>query len=83
MTYSDLNPGWTRDNLAVVEVNGVEMTDYRPWEEDRKADWKAHTYTWKCRCGRTPTLRHERIGEFWKSVQGNPNKSAWKMVVSA
>lgn len=28
-------------------------------------DWKSHTYTWKCRCGRNHSRRHERIGGAW------------------
>ena len=34
-------------------------------EEDRDFDMHDRTYTWKCRCGKTWQLKHERITQVW------------------
>jgi hypothetical protein len=45
-------------------------------------DWHDYTYTWHCRCGRTPSLRHERISDFWAEVKDEPyDRPVWRLVV--
>lgn len=71
MDGSATNPSWTPDGLMVHARPNVEMQDYRPWPADPEADWKAHTYTFRCRCvtpnrkRRRITLRHERVSRMW------------------
>jgi hypothetical protein len=39
VTYSSLNPDWTRDKLVVTPRPGVKQQDYRPWEAANRGGW--------------------------------------------
>jgi hypothetical protein len=38
--------------------------------EGQDFDWHDRTYAWKCRCGKTWELRHQRISQAWSGHSG-------------
>jgi len=87
--YVATNPLWTADKLTVTARPNVQETSYRPWARNGRVspatadeDWHARTYSWRCRCGRNPTRRHEWITEQWARLAPKPyDPSAWRIVV--
>jgi hypothetical protein len=46
-------------------------------------DWHDRTYTWRCKCGRTITRRHEQISVLWEQVSHKPyDRAVWRVVLS-
>jgi len=66
----------TCDSLVVFPNINVIQEDYRPRNSENRArhsglvegrDFeKDRTYTWRCRCGKTVTRRHEQISRIWE-----------------
>jgi hypothetical protein len=66
----------TRDSLVVSPNINVIQGDYRPRDLENRARHpglvegrgfeKDRTYTWRCRCGKTVTRRHEQISRIWE-----------------
>jgi len=76
------NPMFTRDKLTVTARPNVNQRDYRPWAADTHANPRDRTYSWRCRCARTPSLRHEWITEQWARLADKPyDPSAWRLVL--
>lgn len=69
ISYSEANPDFTPDNLVVTPRPNVKQSDFRPWPSNPDADPRDRTYSWQCRCGRTPAVKHDRIHAAWKSAQ--------------
>jgi len=80
--YVGTNPAFTRDKLTVTAHPNVAQRNYRPWPADAPANPRDRTYSWRCRCGRNPTRRHEWITEQWARLAPKPyDPSAWRIVV--
>jgi len=84
--YVGTNPMFTRDKLTVTARPNVGQKDYRPWAPNGRGsveladrDSRDRTYSWRCRCGRNPTRRHEWITEQWARLAPKPyDPSAWR-----
>jgi len=83
------NPDWTPDGLRVRKRPGVDMDVYRHWHEKnagrysgaKAEDWRARTYTWRCRCdGKPLSLAHERISAMWAEESANPRRVVTRVI---
>ena len=87
--YVASNPAFTRDKLTVTARPNVAQKDYRPWAPNGRGsveladrDARDRTYSWCCRCARTPSRRHEWVTEQWARLADKPyDPSAWRIVV--
>lgn len=64
-----------RRNLADVtrpDREGALVVTARPNVDQREylaPDTDGPTYTWKCRCGRSPSVRYERLRQAWREAR--------------
>ena len=57
------------DALWVTPRPNVKQDQYRP----NLSLVSGITYAWRCRCGRTPERRHDRISAAWQEHKTGPS----------